>query len=654
MGTLHAALAWAQRGFSVFPLQENSREPALPGDWNNIATTDPEVIRALWLDPVLGIERNYNIGCACTDMVVIDVDVKKGKNGYNEYLEMQGHFDTLVVQTTTGGYHCYFHGPSSNNAPLSSAVDVRANRGYVVAPGSIIDGSPYRIINDRDMAWVPLAIENRLEAAYSRKDAGDAVVHDSEASIQGAIRYLESAPPAVEGQRGDETTFMTACRLVREFALSAQTAFALMRDYYNPRCSPPWELEALWQKVMNAESYGSADVGLLKPEQLYAGVAVEPPPSVFASLTWGNMIDADRVRQRPWIVDRMLMRQAVTLILASGSAGKSSLALALAAHLAVGKNFAGFPVRTACKTIIYNGEDDIEEQSRRLQALCAIYDLDLQAVRSKIMFISARDFKIQLVIRGERNRAEANAVVVNQLIELAKDPEVGCFIADPLVKLHQCNESDNVEMDVVMDTITRIAHEANIAVTVLHHTSKGSDRQEDRIGNMDIARGASAVVNASRIAFTLLNASTQDQLDYGIPASEGHMYARLDDAKMNLSLAGRDATWFKRESYRIYSGDSVGVMRHTELQKSKQHIKIYLADVILDELTLSGRATLPMADAVNLCRNKIPQWENKTAHEARRELETLFSVALTHRNRTLKAIRTGKDYAEILFTIDPT
>lgn len=651
MGTLHAALAWAQRGFAVFPLQENSREPALPGDWNSIATTDAEVIRSLWVDPVLGTERNYNIGCACTGMVVVDIDVKKGKNGYAEYIEMQGHFDTLVVRTTSGGFHCYFHGPDSTNAPLAGAVDVRSHRGYVVAPGSTIEGSPYEVINDRDMAWVPLAIESRLESAYSRKDANPDAVVDSEASVAGAIRFLESAPPAVEGQRGDETTFMTACRLVREFALSSSTAFYLMRDYYNPRCVPPWDLDALWLKVQNAESYGSADMGLLTPELLFAGVQVEPPPSVFASLAWGNMIAADRVRPRPWLVDRMLMKQAVTLILASGSAGKSSLALALAAHLAVGKDFAGFKVHATCKTIVYNGEDDIEEQSRRLQALCGLYGLDLQAVKAQIMFVSARDFKIQVVVRGERNRAEANAVIVNQLIELAKDPEVGCIIADPLVKLHQCNESDNVEMDVVMETLTRVAQEADIALAVLHHSSKGSDRQEDRIGNMDIARGASAIVNAARIAFTLLNASTQDQIDYGIPAAEAHMYARLDDAKMNLSLAGRAATWFKRESVRIYSGDNVGVMKHTVLSKSKEHIKVAVADVVLDGMIYASSATLSLASAVSLCRDKIPQWQNKTPTEVRREIEMLFSTPLTRRDKPLSLVREGKDLADIKFTV---
>lgn len=651
MGTLHAALLWAQRGFAVFPLRENTREPALQGDWNALATTDPERIRELWSDPVLGTERNYNIGCACTDMVVIDIDVKKGKNGYAEYLEMQGHFDTLVVRTTSGGFHCYFYGPDSTNAPLASAVDVRSHRGYVVAPGSIIDGSPYEVINDRDMAWVPPTIEARLEAAYSRKEIDSTAAIDSEASVAGAIGFLQSAPPAVEGYHGDETTFVTACRLVREFALSASTAFYLMRDHYNPRCSPPWDLDELWKKVQNAEAYGSADVGLMTPELMFAGVNVEPPPSVFAGLQFGNMIDAARVRKRPWLVERMLMKQAVTLFLATGSAGKSSLALALAAHLAVGKEFAGHKVYHPCKTIIYNGEDDVEEQSRRLQALCGIYELDLQTVKQEIMFISARDFKIQVVTRGDSRRAEANTVVINQLVELAQRSDVGCLIVDPLVKMHQCNESDNVEMDVVMDALTYVAQQADISLAVLHHTSKGNDRQEDRVGNMDIARGASAVVNAARIAYTLLNASTQDQIDFGISADEAHLYARLDDAKMNLTLAGRTPTWFKRESVRIYSGDSVGVMRYTMLKKSKEYIKVSAANIILDAIAIDGGASLPMAKVVAICNKEIPQWHNRTASEVRRELEAMFSVPITLREKTLKVIREGKHMADITFTI---
>ena len=40
----------------------------------------------------------------CSDMVVIDIDVKLGKNGLAEYEALGGDYDTLVVRTPSGGY----------------------------------------------------------------------------------------------------------------------------------------------------------------------------------------------------------------------------------------------------------------------------------------------------------------------------------------------------------------------------------------------------------------------------------------------------------------------------------------------------------------------------------------------------------------------
>lgn len=46
------------------------------------------------------------------------------------------------------------------------------------------------------------------------------VAIDDQASTQAGINFLMSCPVAIEGQRGDDVTFVTAARLVREMALS--------------------------------------------------------------------------------------------------------------------------------------------------------------------------------------------------------------------------------------------------------------------------------------------------------------------------------------------------------------------------------------------------------------------------------------------------
>lgn len=641
MGTLQAALAWAKRGFRVFPLEENTREPALGADWRQLATTDETAIRRLWVDPLLGTERSYNIGCACAGMVVIDVDVKSGKDGYNKYLQAGGHFDTLVVQTTTGGYHCYFNGPDSSNAPIDeNGVDVRSHNGYVVAPGSSINGIYYQVINDRPMDFVPQGIAARLKPVQHRPAQIGTVAEDDTASVQAAINFLQTTAPAIEGARGDDTTFMTAARLVREFALSVPTAHGLMLEYWNPRCAPPWDVYELYQKVENAAEYGTAPQGVLAPEFIFHGIHPEPPPSVFQAngLTFGNAVLPTAIPARPWLLDRVLMRGAVTTILAAGSAGKSSLGLNLASHISQGLDFAGLKTHDACKVIVYNSEDDVMEQSRRLIANCMAHNFSYDLVKKQLMILSADEIDLSIVAK-EYNKCIRNHIIVDQLTCLLSQNDIGLLVVDPLVDIHGCDENDNGQMNYVMRTLRYIAKAANVAVLVMHHTSKSASRNEDRVGNADIGRGAAAIINSSRVAFTLCNASDKDAEEYGMQDAERRTWARFDDAKMNLTLADDNAIWFKRSGVKIPSGDVVGVLKHDQLSKDRQHIRTRIANIIIDTMLGGGMASMTLPQAVAVVKEGEPLWANHKDGDIKRRLEGLFSTAVDIRGHNIQIKR---------------
>lgn len=649
MGTLNAALSWASRGFQVFPLYENSKEPAID-DFPNFATTDEAAIRQWWTDPVLRTERNYNIGCLCSDYVVIDIDVKEGKDGYNEYAQVGGDYDTLVVQTPTGGFHCYFYGPDSSNSPISKSVDVRSHNGYVLAPGSVVDGRSYQVVEDRPLKWVPASVERLLTPAYKKNE--DLVVdfeRDTEANINAAMGYLQSCPPAIMGERGDDVTFKTAARIVNEMGLTTGTAFALLRDYYNPRCVPPWPLDELLAKVENAASYGTAMAGRLTPEVTFASVPqIPPPPKVFEQndIRFGNALSGQEIPPRPWLVDRMLMKQNITLLLAAGSTGKSSISLALAAHLAQGRDFAGYKSHSKCKTIVYNGEDDLHEQSRRLSAICIHHGLEYKDIKEEIMLLSPDQVKMTLAKKEQYNRVR-DETLVEHLIDIAKAPDVGLLVLDPLVKIHHMDEVDNVDMDFVMETLTYIARKADVAILALHHSTKTNTRQENRIGNMDVARGASAIVNAARIAFTLLNPSETDMEMYGFEDKDAHKWVRLDDAKMNMSLSNDKATWFKKDGLRIPSGDIVGVLHHEKVEKTTDHLLNIVSRFMHATFLANNQSTINAQEAVNIVKTNIPLMANKRDKEIRMKLEGLFKFGHSYDGQVIKAVRDGD---KLLFT----
>ena len=64
-----------------------------------------------------------------------------------------------------------------------------------------------------------------------------------------AARYLTYCPGAISGSGGHDTTFRVAIALVHGFCLSQETAYQLLLDHYNLKCSPPWNDAELRHKI---------------------------------------------------------------------------------------------------------------------------------------------------------------------------------------------------------------------------------------------------------------------------------------------------------------------------------------------------------------------------------------------------------------------
>ena len=134
-------------GFKVFPLRENAKTPLFKGKAQEQGTTDINQVHDIWTR-----HPNANIGIATGDgLTVIDVDTiaSHGVDGENSMLEYQVNNgfinDTLEVTTSTGGKHYYYltDNEYSNKASILPGVDVRGLGGYVVGPGSTINGTLY-------------------------------------------------------------------------------------------------------------------------------------------------------------------------------------------------------------------------------------------------------------------------------------------------------------------------------------------------------------------------------------------------------------------------------------------------------------------------------------------------------------------------------
>lgn len=313
------ALEIAGRGYSVFPLHHTLPDGSctcgkasctsqgkhpLFSYGHNAATNEREKIEAWWdKDP------DANIGVNPGDNhVFIDLDVKKGNDGYARLAELlkipkeEVIKLTYAVVTPTGGAHLYFNTDTAygNRGGILPGIDVRGQTGYVLAPGSTIytpdefgdlHEEPYRTVTDIAEASLPFELQSFLRKSKERAENAhislDPENLDSPAAIADARELLKHRPIAIEGQGGDDHTLVTAMQ-VKDRNISKEVCFDLMTEVggWNDRCLPPWDDAALRSKIDNAYEYGKEQIGSKRSlmEQLFRLGGLEDselPPGFF-------------------------------------------------------------------------------------------------------------------------------------------------------------------------------------------------------------------------------------------------------------------------------------------------------------------------------------------------------------------------------------
>jgi len=156
------ALTCARRGWPVFPVSgpgSGGKTPLTPHGHLD-ATTDAATIQRWFQAEFPG--ANYGIATGPAGLVVVDIDARHdGPDSWSRLLTRIGRTldQTMTIGTGGGGWHIYYHAPHGvgirNSAGrLAPGLDVRAQGGYVVGPGSLhASGHLYTVLTGD----VPLA-----------------------------------------------------------------------------------------------------------------------------------------------------------------------------------------------------------------------------------------------------------------------------------------------------------------------------------------------------------------------------------------------------------------------------------------------------------------------------------------------------------------
>jgi hypothetical protein len=174
--TLRHALAYAARGWPVFPCQAGQKVPATTHGYRD-ATTDPGQITT-WFTREPHCNLAIATGAPGPDVLDID-DHGPAGNGYPALatLRRASLLDNVsaYVRTPSSGLHAYFTGSSQHNGHLPAHhLDFRSRGGYVLAPPSRVDSKPYHLIRalqaDGGLDWaaVTALLEPQRQTQHSQ------------------------------------------------------------------------------------------------------------------------------------------------------------------------------------------------------------------------------------------------------------------------------------------------------------------------------------------------------------------------------------------------------------------------------------------------------------------------------------------------------
>ncbi len=262
--------------------------------------------------------------------------------------------------------------------------------------------------------------------------------------------------------------------------------------------------------------------------------------------------DPSAIPPRPWLYGQHLIRKQVSVTVAPGGVGKSSLTICEGLAMASGRDLLGDWTASGLKVWIYNLEDPRDEMNRRIIAAMQHHNVAPEEISGRLFVDTGRERELSTAIQTR----EGVQIVKPEMEALAQEIEaceIDVLIIDPFVSSHQVGENDNGAIDLVAKEWARLADRCNCAIELVHHTRKTNGEE----ATTESGRGATALLAAARSGRVLNKMSNDMKAEAGVQNDPSTYFAVTRD-KANLAPVG-DRVWRRMASVQLSNGDSVGV-----------------------------------------------------------------------------------------------
>lgn len=484
------ALRLAALGYYIFPLSPGHKIPPKGMAFKERATRDAKQIRAWWKE-----NPNYNIGIYTgrfgddedEALFVLDVDKKKGALGIASLAVLEAEMDlplTAEQYTASGGFHMIYRVPIAVKQGVNvfgPGLDVRSRGGYIVGPGSIVNGVEYTWRGElRLPAPAPRDLLRRLPPEVTPAAApANPIPLDDDASLQQAMEYCRiEAEPGISGHGGNDAAYKTAAQL-RSFGLSYARAVMVMLNIYNSRCVPPWPQGELIPIIQHAYQYAQNPPGNDSPAGDFTPVSAtgKPVNPLFAAMIRGSQIKAafEASLSTQWLIRGILpYGMPLAMIYGPPKSGKSFLTLDQALCIAAGIPWHGRKVTQ--QPVVYVAAEGQRGTMRRMMAWEKRHGLPIPD-----------DFTLlPMPVRIDGGQARVLAEAVTALAD-ANGRMPGLIVIDTLAHCMAGDENATRDMSTFVTACLNIHRHTGATILIIHHSGKDASKG---------ARGNSALLGA--------------------------------------------------------------------------------------------------------------------------------------------------------------
>jgi hypothetical protein len=529
---LGGALDMFRRGFKVFPLKPNEKTPALTG-WQEWARNCSE--KSIREHAEKYPSMNWGVALYLTEHSAVDIDCKNGAKGFESMLALakadKGLLPTLTVKTPSGGKHLYYKGVAKNSASkVADGIDIRGQGGYLVAPGSVINGIAYEFDGDLPIADLPKWINEKSQ----------------ENKLPCSAPALNSEMIISEGQRN--VVLASLAGTMRRKGMNHESIEAALLTANRTQTDKPLPEDEVKRIAVSVSKYDPVE-----PPR----IAATTPKREFALHCAATIVEAE-IPVRKWIMEGRFVSGFLTGTFSRPGVGKSSLTMMEAVAVATGRNLTGNEVVEKGAVWIFNLEDPKEELERRLAAIGKEKSIPLSEL-TNVYYDTGRDTPL-VMARETRQEVELDEELVQSLSTTIKKKNIRLLVVDPFVRSHGVEENNNVKIDKVLLQFQRVATETGCAINLVHHTTKEKDKEKPTGGpeDIDFARGASAFAGSLRIAHYLRHLPEGYTKKYGLDPS--HDYILLTNPKTNLTKRKNEPQVFKHKEVTLLNGEGVGIV----------------------------------------------------------------------------------------------